>query len=118
MAGFTTGFSQTVLDTMFASGDYFAWSVNGSSEFAGLARTAVGSWAAATAADPSVKANAGALSSAPCTSTGTISHFAVFTASTAGTQKTDWIALGTPRALGVVGDQLTIAAGAIGVTLT
>lgn len=118
MAGLTTAYSQTVLDAQFVSGDYIAWSVNGTSEWANLARTSIGSWASATAADPSVKANAGALTSAAVTTAGgTVSHFAIYSAVTAGTQKTDWQTLTASRAL-LVGDQLTVATGAIGVTLT
>ena len=122
MAGLTNAESQATLDARFPTTggtDYIAYSVNGTSEFAGLARTAVGAtgWAAATAADPSVKANSGTLTSAAATSGGTVSHFAVFSASTGGTQRTDWTALGTARAI-LTGDQLQWAAGALQVTLT
>ena len=122
MAGLTTAEAQATLDARFPTTggtDYIAWSTNGTSEFAGLARTAVGStgWAAATAADPSVKANSGTLTTAAATSGGTVSHFAVFSASTGGTQRTDWTALDTPRAI-LTGDQLQAAAGALKVTLT
>lgn len=66
MAGFTIVEAQATLDARFPTTggtDFIAWSTNGTSEFAGLARTAVGAtgWAAATAADPSVKANSGTL---------------------------------------------------------
>jgi hypothetical protein len=122
MAGLTTTESQATLDARFpvtGGTDYIAWSTNGTSEFAGLARTAVGAtgWAAATAADPSVKANANTLTTAAATSGGTVSHFAVFNASTAGTQRTDWTALATARAI-LTGDQLQAAAGALQITLT
>ena len=122
MAGLTTAEAQATLDARFPTTggtDYIAWSTNGTSEFAGLARTAVGStgWAAATAADPSVKANSGTLTTAAATSGGTVSHFAVFSASTGGTQRTDWTALTTSRAV-VAGDQITWAVGAVSVTLT
>ena len=120
MAGFLTPEAQAILDLRYPAGattDYYAWSVNGTSEFAGLARTAVGSWAAATAADPSVKANAGAVLSAAATSAGTVTHFAVMTASTGGTQRIDWTALTTARTL-AVDDQLSGASGALGFTLT
>ena len=122
MAGLTTTESQATLDARFpttGATDYIAWSVNGTSEFAGLARTAVGAtgWAAATAADPSVKANSGTLTTAAATAGGTVSHFAVFSASTGGTQRVDWTALDAARAI-LTGDQLQAAAGALKVTLT
>lgn len=45
----------------------------------------------------------------------TITHFAIFSASTSGTQKTNWTALDTPRTL-TAGGQLSIADAAIYVT--
>jgi len=123
MAGLTTGESQATLDARFPTTggtDYIAWSTNGTSEWANLARTAIGAtgWAAATAADPSVKANANALTTAAVASAGgTVSHFAIYSAITAGTQRTDWTALTTARAL-VVGDTAPVAIGAIQITLT
>ena len=121
MAGMTQTEAQATLDQRFPTSggtDYIAYSVNGTSEFSGLARTAVGAtgWAAATAAQPSIKANASALTSAAATGAGTVSHYAIYSASTAGTQRIDWTALTTARAL-LVGDQLTHAIGAIAVTL-
>jgi len=122
MAGLTTTESQATLDARFPTtggGDFIAYSTNGTTEFAGLARTAIGAtgWAAATAADPSVKANANALTSAAASSAGTVSHFAIYSASTAGTQRVDWTALSASRTV-ATGDQLTHAVGAIAVTLT
>ena len=122
MAGLTNAEAQATLDSRFPTTggtDYVAYSVNGTSEFAGLARTAVGAtgWAAATAADPSVKANSGTLTTAAATSGGTVSHFAIYSASTAGTQRTDWTTLATARTV-ATGDQLQWAAGALQVTLT
>jgi hypothetical protein len=122
MAGMTTGEAQATLDQRFPTTggtDYIAWSENGTTETSILARTAVGAtgWAAATAADPSVKANGTALTTATATGTGTISHFAVYNASTSGTQRIDWTALAASKAL-VSGDQLTAAIGVLGVTLT
>ena len=131
MAGLTTTESQATLDARFpvtGGTDYIAYSVNGTSEFAGLTRTAIGAtgWAAATAADPSVKANANALTSAAATaSTGgavTVS-WCVMSASTAGTQRTDWQVLndnaGSPRTFSLaIGDQLTHGIGKLTVTLT
>lgn len=122
MAGLTTTESQATLDARFpttAATDFIAYSINGTSEFAGLVRTAIGAtgWSAATAADPSVKANANALTSAAATTAGTVTHFAIYSASTAGTQRTDWTALGSSRTV-AIGDQLTWAIGAASVTLT
>lgn len=130
MAGLTNAESVATLDARFPTtggGDYIAYSINGTSEWAGMARTAIGAtgWAAATNADPSVKANANALTSAAATATtsaATIS-FAIYSASTAGTQRTDWVALtdnsGGARTFTLaIGDQLTHAVGKIAVTLT
>jgi len=122
MAGLTTTESQATLDARFPTsggGDFIAYSTNGTTEFAGLARTAIGAtgWAAATSADPSVKANANALTSAAASSAGTVSHFAIYSASTAGTQRVDWTALSASRTV-ATGDQLTHAIGAIAITLT
>lgn len=122
MPGLTNAESQATLDARFpttGATDHVAYSTNGTSEFAGLARTAVGAtgWAAATSADPSVKANGTALTSAAATSGGTITHFAIFTASTGGTQRTDWTALASSRTVST-GDQLQWGVGALAVTLT
>ena len=73
MAGLTNAESQATLDARFpttGATDHIAYSTNGTSEFGGLARTAIGAtgWAAATSADPSVKANANALTSAAASS--------------------------------------------------
>ena len=121
MAGFTQAYQQTLLDYAFptsAAGDYIAYSTNGTSEFAGLARTAVGAtgWAAATAATPSVKANNSLLTSAAASGAGTVTHFAIFSAASAGTQKIDWTALTASRTV-AIGDKLEHAVGAIAVTL-
>jgi hypothetical protein len=121
--GLTITESAATLDARFptaAATDYIAYSVNGTSEWANLARTAVGAtgWSAATAADPSVKQNGGTLTSGTvATAGGTVSHFAIFTAVTAGTQRTDWQTLATARVL-AVGDSLQWAANACQVTLT
>lgn len=116
MAGLTQARQQAILDTEFVSGDYIAWSANGTSETGSLARTAIGSWSSATAANPSVKGNTGALTSAAASGSVTVSHFAIYSASSGGTQRTDWTALAESRSLSS-GDQLSIAAGAIAVTL-
>ena len=121
MAGFTQAYQQTLLDYAFptsASTDHVAYSANGTSEFASLARTAIGAtgWATATAATPSVKANNAQLTSAAASGAGTITHFAIYSASSAGTQKTDWTALSASKVLGI-GDQVQWAIGALQVTL-
>lgn len=120
--GLTITTSQAALDNLFPTTggtDYIAYSENGSSETANLARTSVGAtgWAAATAADPSVKSNANVLTSATATGAATITHFAIYSASSGGTQRTDWQALTASRTLGI-GDNLEWAAGALDITLT
>ena len=122
MAGLTTTESQATLDARFPTTggtDHVAYSTNGTTEFAGLARTPIGAtgWAAATAADPSVKANANTLTSAAATTGGTVTHFAIYSALSAGNQRTDWTLLTASRTV-ATGDQLTHAVGAISVTLT
>ena len=121
MAGYTQTYQQTVLDWAHptsANTDHIAYSTNGTSEAAILARTAIGAtgWAAATAATPSVKANNAQLTSATATGSGTITHYAIYSASTAGVQKTDWTALASSRAV-VTGDTLQWAIGALQITL-
>ena len=122
MAGLTNAEAQATLDARFPTTggtDYVAYSANGTSESGAVARTAVGAtgWAAATSADPSVKANANVLTSAAASSGATITHFAIYSASTGGTQRTDWTALSSSRTVGV-GDTLSWAVGALQVTLT
>jgi hypothetical protein len=123
MAGLTQALQQQVLDSTVlfpttAATDHIAYSSNGTSEAAILARTPIGAtgWAAATAATPSVKANNAVLTSATASGSGTITHFAIYSASTAGTQKTDWQALSASRAV-VSGDTLQWAIGALQITL-
>jgi len=121
MAGYTQAYSQTTLDANHptsANGDHIAYSTNGSSEFAGFTRTPIGAtgWAAATAAQPSVKANNAILTSAAATSGGTVTHFAVYSAITAGTQKTDWTALTASRTV-ATNDTLQWAIGALAITM-
>lgn len=123
MAGFTNAEAAATLDLRFPTTggtDHIAYSVNGTSEWANLARTAVGAtgWSAATVADPSVKANANVLTSGTvATAGGTVTHFAIFSASSGGTQRTDWTALTASRTL-AVGDSLQWAASALQITLT
>jgi hypothetical protein len=121
--GVTITTAQTMLDGSFltaASPDYIAYSTNGTTETGNLARTQIGAtgWAAATNADPSVKANNAVLTSAAVITAGiTVSHFAIYSASTSGTQKTDWQALTASRALSV-GDSVQWAIGACAISLT
>jgi hypothetical protein len=117
MPGLTNATSATALDAVLAAGDHIAYSANGSSETASLARTAIVAWAAATVADPSVKANANALTSATATGAVTITHYAVYSASTAGTQKTEWTTVTSSKTL-AIGDTVTWAIGALQVTMT
>lgn len=122
MAGLTNAEAQATLDARFPTTggtDHIAYSTNGTTEFAGLARTPIGAtgWSAATNADPSVKANANALTSAAASSAGTVTHFAIYSALTAGTQRTDWQAVTTAKTL-AIGDTVSWAAGAASVTLT
>lgn len=121
MAGLTQAEQQATLDARFpttGATDYIAYSANGTTETGSLARTSVGAtgWASATAATPSVKANANILTSAAASGSVTVSHFAIYSASSGGTQRTDWQALAASRAL-LTGDALQHAASAIAVTL-
>lgn len=122
MAGVTISVAQDMLNTAFPTSgatDHIAYSENGTTETSILARTEVGAtnWAAATAADPSVKSNTAVITSAAATGAGTITHFAIYSAVTAGTQRTDWTALTSSRTL-ATGDKLEWAAGALDITLT
>ncbi len=119
MAGLVEAECQSALDYLFptsAATDYVGYSENGSSESANIARHAIGAtgWAAATAAQPSVKANNAQLTSAAATGGGTITHFAVMTST--GTLRTDWQALDTSRTI-ATDDQLQWAIGALEVTM-
>jgi hypothetical protein len=121
MAGYTQAYCQTVLDANHptsANGDHIGYSVNGSTEFAGLARTPIGAtgYAAATAAQPSIKGNNGILTSAAATSGGAVTYFAVFSALTAGVQKTDWTLLAAAKTV-AINDQLQWAANALQITM-
>ena len=121
MSGFTAAYQQTLLDYALpttGATDHIAYSAGGTSEFSGLARTAVGAagWSAATTATPSVKTNADQLTSAAVTTAGSLTHFAIFSAATGGVQKTDWEPMTTARAV-QVDDQVIWPAGALQVTL-
>ncbi|MBK6556089.1 MAG: hypothetical protein IPG16_02365 [Comamonadaceae bacterium] len=121
MAGLTQTEQQATLDARFpttGATDYIAYSANGTSETASLARTAIGAtgWAAATAATPSVKANSAVLTSAAASGAVTVTHYAIYSAPTGGTQRTDWQALAASKTL-AIGDSLQWAVGACAITL-
>jgi hypothetical protein len=121
MAGLTQAEAILTLDARFPTtggGDYVAYSINGTTESTLVARHAVGAtgWAGATAAQPSIKANGTALTSGAATGSGTLSHFAVFSASSGGTQRTDWQALTTSIPV-ITGTIVTWAIGALAITL-
>lgn len=113
---------QAALDFLFpvtGGTDHIAYSTNGTSEAAVIARTAIGAtgWAAATATSPPLKSNGTALTTAAASGAGAITHFAIFSASTAGTQKTDWTPLNSSRTV-ASGDVLTWAVGALDIDMT
>ena len=121
MAGFTNAKAKSILDAEFpttGATTHVAYSTNGSSEWAGLARTPVGAsgWKAATSASPSVKKNANTITSAGASSGGTVTHTALFSASSSGTQITDWEALASSKTL-ALGDKLEFAEDALTVSL-
>src|SRR5512133_113754 len=97
---------------------HIGYSINGTSEYstAILARTAVsslGGWTTPAAAATYAPANASAGDSAVAgTISGsvTITHYATFTAATAGTQLTDWIPTTDPDAVLITGGKLSHAA--------
>ena len=110
---YTQAGQQFILDAAFPSGataHTVAWSVNGTSQWAGLARTAIGSYAAATATNPSWKSNAAKLTSAASTAAGTVSHYATFTAASGGTQLSVWKPLSASVSV-ALGGKLEVNAG-------
>lgn len=121
MAGFTTTEEKAILDDRFpttGATDYIGWSADGSTETEAVARTSIGAtgWAAATGGGPSTKSNANDLTSAEASAAVTLSDWAVFSASTGGTQRTDWTALDASQEL-AIGDKASVAAGALAITL-
>ena len=110
---YTQAGQQFILDAAFPTGataHAVAWSVNGTSEWAGLARTAIGNYAAATATNPSWKSNSAKLTSAASTAAGTVSHYAVFTAASGGTQLSAWKPLSASVSV-ALGGKLEVNAG-------
>lgn len=78
--------------------------------------TAAADWAAASAGDPSTKANANAITFPTASgSWGTVTHFGFFTASSGGTVQI-WGALDTSKAV-TTGDTVSFAASALVVKL-
>jgi hypothetical protein len=116
MAGFTNAYSATVLDAQLSNTDFIAWSANGSSETGSLARTAVTAWGSAVAGAPATKKNTQNLETAEASGSVTVSHFAIYSLSSGGTQKTDWTALAAARSL-PSGGKLTIAIDALSIGL-
>lgn len=121
MAGLSQAEAKATLDARFPTSgatDHVMYSVNGTSEWSGLARTPIGAtgWAAATDVAIPVKANSAALTSAAATASGTITHCAVGSAATGGVQRTDWQAVAASKTL-AVGDKATHAAGSITISL-
>ena len=110
---YTQAGQQFILDAAFPDGSTahtVGWSVNGTGEWSGMARTAIGTYAAATATNPAWKSNAAKLTSAASTAAGTVTHYAVFTATSGGIQLSIW----KPLAAGVqvaVGGKLEVNAG-------
>ena len=120
MAGLTNAEAAATLDARFPTSgatDYVAYSANGSTETGSLARTAVGAtgWAAATVADPSVKANANTLTTAAASADVTLTHYRIEQSD--GTARTDWTELAAPKSL-LAGQTTAWDAGALWVTLT
>lgn len=122
MAGYTQAYAQTTLDANHptsANPDHVAYSTNGTTEATTVfTRTPIGAtgWAAATAAQPSIKANSAILTSAAALAAGTVTHFAVYSAITGGVQKTDWTALTSSRTV-AINDTLQWAIGALAITM-
>ena len=122
MPGLTDAEAKATLDARFpttGATDHVGWSTNGSSETTIFARTPVGAtgWQAATTANPSVKANANVLTSAAASGAGTVTHFAIFSAASGGSQRTEWEPLNASKTV-ASGDILQFAVGALRVTLT
>lgn len=107
---------KAVIDAELANVTHIGYSTNGTSEAAILARTAVstlGGWTTPAAANPYEPSNASAGESAAATGGGTITHYAGFSAATAGTQHTEWIPVTDPDPVLVTGGKLSIAANAL-----
>jgi len=112
----TQAMQQQALDNVFVDTDYIAWASDSSGTLSAVARTAVTDWTNASAATPSVKENASALTSAVATGPTDVTHWATFSASTGGVQKSTWEPVDNPRSL-LTGDTLTVAAGSLRHTL-
>jgi hypothetical protein len=109
---------KAVIDAELANMTHIGYSTNGTSEhtLSELARTAVpGGWTTPSAANPYEPSNASAGESAAYSGASqiTITHYACFSAATAGTQHTEWIPITDPDPVLVTGGKLTIAANAL-----
>ena len=118
MAGFTTAFSRTTLDSAIVNGDVVRYSENGSSASTHVAATSIAAWDASTNADPAHRKNTAAVDSAGSDADNiAISHFSVWD-SGSSVQKSDWTVLGGGTRTLMIGDKISWAAGAIDVTMT
>lgn len=123
MPGFTNAEAKATLDQRFPTSgsteSFVAYSANGTTETSAMPRTSVGAtgWAASTDADPSVKANGIALTTAEAVGEATITHWCVMSAGTGGTQRIEWHALTQSKTV-TPGDQLKWAVGELKITLT
>jgi hypothetical protein len=118
MAGFTTAFSRTTLDSAIVNGDVVRYSENGSSASTHVAATSIAAWDASTNADPALRKNTNAVDSAGCDADSiTITTFSVWD-SGSSVQKTDWVALGGGSRVLMTGDKISWAAQAISVSMT
>jgi|GEM_PF-6024294 len=104
----TTARMAAALDSGLSACTHVAWSEDGSTESANVAKTAV-TLGAATNANPSVKSNSASLESAGASSGCTITHFAF---SDGTNNLTTWNQLDTAIPL-VAGGKITVAAGAL-----
>lgn len=107
---------KVMIDTELANITHIGYSTDGATECSIMARTAVsslGGWTTPTAANPYEPSNASAGESAAATGGGTITHYAGFSAATAGTRHTVWIPVTDPDPVLVTGGKLSIAANAL-----
>jgi len=108
---------KAMIDTELGSHTHIGYSTNGTTETANIARTSIaslGGWTTPAAGATYAPANASAGDSAAATTAGgTVTHVATFSASTAGTQLSDWIPTTDPDAPFIVGGKVSHSAGAI-----
>lgn len=105
---------KAVIDAELATVTHIGFSTNGATETGIVARMAVpGGWTTPAAANPYEPSNASAGESAAASGGGTITHYAGFTASSGGTQITEWIPVTDPDPVLIAGGKLSIAANAL-----